>query len=131
MHSKLPTIFFFSIPVFIAHGIEEYLTGFTDIDPIFAFVFQPIIGMSPENAGFVVFQIMIGLLLLLYALFLLDTKWLHRLLVIPGILYVLEGHHLIQAIIQRSYYSGTFTALLFPVFAVLFWKEYFKRSSLR
>ncbi|HLD71400.1 MAG TPA: hypothetical protein VI873_02180 [Candidatus Peribacteraceae bacterium] len=117
-----------SIPVFIAHGIEEYLTGFTEIDPIFAFVFRPIIAMNPANAGFVVFQVMIGLLLFLYALFLFDQKWLHRLLIIPGILYVLEGHHIVQAIIKQSYYSGTVTALLFPVLAVFFWRKYVRTN---
>ena len=123
MFSNLRKIFFVSIPVFIAHGIEEYVTGFPQIDSTFAFVFRPVLNMSVENGTFIVFQIMVWLLLIICWLLLLGENWQKRLIVIPGVLYIFEFHHIIEAIIRWEYYPGLFTGLAFPIFAFLFWKE--------
>lgn len=124
MFRKLRTIFAWSIPVFIAHGIEEYVMGFPDTDPIFGFAFQSILVMDTANAVFIMFQIMLWILLIVSLLMLHGEQWQRRLLLIPGIVYVFEFHHLYEAIVRQQYYPGTFTSLLFPVFAVFFWKEY-------
>lgn len=126
MLHKLRTIFAWSIPVFIAHGIEEYLTGFTKVDRIFAFVFQPVLGMSIANGTFVVFQIMAWIFLIVCAVLLMGERWQKRLLIIPGLLYIFEVHHLIEALLRWNYYPGLLTAIIFPVFAILFWREYFR-----
>ncbi|MBI5794612.1 hypothetical protein HZA87_06075 [Candidatus Uhrbacteria bacterium] len=120
---RLHSIFFISIPIFIAHGIEEYLTGFAEIDSIFAFVFQAVLKMSVANGAFVVFQIMFWLLLVMSAFLLLGEHWQRRLLIIPGILYIFEIHHLIEAVLRWEYYPGLFTAFAFPLLAFFFWKE--------
>ncbi|TSC59139.1 MAG: Uncharacterized protein Greene041662_646 [Candidatus Peregrinibacteria bacterium Greene0416_62] len=126
MFHRLRTIFAWSIPVFIAHGVEEYLTGFTKVDPIFAFVFQPVLRMPVANGTFVVFQVMAWILLIVCAVLLLGERWQKRLLIIPGLLYIFEMHHLIEALLRWNYYPGLLTAIVFPVFAVLFWREYFR-----
>lgn len=126
MFHPLRTIFYLSIPIFIVHGIEEYLTGFASIDPIFAFVFRPVISMATNQGLFIVFQGMVWLLLIVSALLLLDERWQQRLILIPGILYILEIHHLIEVVIRRSYYPGSFTAIAFPILAYYFWKEYMR-----
>ena len=36
---KLKTLFYISIPVFIAHGLEEFFNGFYNVDWSFRFVF--------------------------------------------------------------------------------------------
>ena len=125
---KLCGIFYLSIPVFIVHGIEEYLTGFTEVDSSFAFVFQPVLRMSITNGTFVVFQIMTWILLIVCALLLLGEHWQRRLLIISGILYIFEMHHLIEVIVKQSYYPGSLTATAFPVLAFFFWKEHFRTS---
>ena len=126
---RLRNIFFISIPLFIAHGIEEYLTGFTEVDSTFAFVFQPVLKMSVANGTFVVFQIMVWILLIICALLLLDESWQKRLLIIPGILYIFEIHHLIEAILRWEYYPGLLTGLAFPILAIYFWKEVIQNSN--
>lgn len=126
MFRKLRTIFFVSIPVFIAHGIEEYLTGFTEVDAIFTFLFQPVLKMSVEQGTFVVFQVMAAILLIVSGLLLLGEKWHKRLLILPGILYIFELHHLVEAIIRWEYYPGLITSLVFPILGFLFWKEWYR-----
>lgn len=122
---KLRRIFIFSIPIFMAHGIEEYLTGFYDSDPISVFVFKPFSGMAVSQATFGVFQIMVWILLVVSAL-LLSKSWQWRLVLIPGIIYLFEIHHLIEAIVRWSYYPGSLTAIAFPILAFFFWKEFFQ-----
>lgn len=124
MLTKLHWIFIASIPVFILHGTEEYMMGFFRIDPVFLWVFQPVLRMPADQASFLIFQIMLWLLLIVSALLLLGKRWQRCLLVIPGIIYILEMHHLIEAIMRQSYYPGSITAIAFPVLAFFFWKEY-------
>lgn len=121
---KLRTIFAWSIPVFMMHGIEEYVMGFPNADPIFGFVFQPILMMDMADAVFITFQIMLWVLLIMALLMLHGEQWQRHLLVVPGMMYLFEFHHIFEAIVRKNYYPGMFTAILFPVFAVLFWKEY-------
>ena len=129
MIRTLRSIFFLSIPIFIVHGIEEYVMGFTKIDPIFRFIFQPVLSMSTDQGTFLVFQIMLWLLLIVSALLLLGEKWQRRLFIIPGIFYIVEVHHLIETIMRQSYYPGSLTAIAFPVLAFFFWKEYLHAST--
>ena len=124
----LRNIFLLSIPIFILHGMEEYITGFTQVDPIFLWVFRPLLDMSVNQATFLVFQIMLGVLLIVSALLILGEKWQRRMIIIPGLLYIFEFHHLYEAIIRKTYYPGLITALFFPFVAFFFWKAYFKNS---
>lgn len=100
------------------------MTGFFRIDPSFLWVFRPILGMPVDQASFLTFQIMLWLLLIMSALLLLGKRWQRGLLAILGAVYVLEIHHLIEAIIRQSYYPGSLTAIAFPVLAFFFWREY-------
>lgn len=61
--SKLQHIFLLSIPVFITHGIEEYITKFYNIDNFSRFVFSYTETMSSLQASFITFQIMVWILL--------------------------------------------------------------------
>ncbi len=116
-------LFLLSAVLFMLHGIEEYLTDFHHIDPIFLFVFSPILKGDPHQAAFVTFQVMIWILLLLSFLLLQGKKWMLRLLFIPGIVMIFELHHLFEALIAQSYYPGTLTALFFPPLVFFYWKE--------
>ena len=120
---RLRLFFLLAALVFIAHGTEEYLTDFHHIDPIFRFVFAPLLIGDSFRASFVTFQIMIWILLLLSFLLLLGRKYVLGLLCIPGVVMILELHHLLEALIARSYYPGALTALLFPFLAFFYWKE--------
>lgn len=118
------SIFALSIPLFVAHGIEECLTGFYDVDSWDRFLFGPLAGLSAHGVMFLTFQIMMWLLLIVSFLLLLGPRWQFRMLAVVGIIYVFELHHPVKALIAGSYYPGLATSLLFPIFAVAFWKEW-------
>lgn len=104
---KIELIFLLSIPVFIAHDIEEYVTGFYNVDNFSRFVFSYAETMSPLQASFITFQIMIWILLIFGAIFILYPKWLLYIMIIPGLVYIFELHHLVKALMQLNYYPGT------------------------
>ena len=124
--SKLKNIFCISIPFFIAHGLEEYFTDFYNIDSYSLFVFRPFVEMSVNQATFLLFQIMIWLLFGITFLFLSGPKWQLRLMILPGLVYFFELHHVIKAISVGGYYPGLITALGFPIIAFFFWRELWK-----
>ncbi|MDP3784650.1 MAG: HXXEE domain-containing protein [bacterium] len=123
---KLKNIFFISIPVFIAHGSEEYFNGFYNVDSIFKFFFHYFDSMSIPQATFLLFQIMIWLALIIVAFLITSQKWQLRLMVIPGLIYIFELHHIWKALMSGGYYPGVITAIAFPIIGFLFWKELLK-----
>ena len=124
--NRLKNIFALSIPLFIAHGIEEILTGFYNIDSQAEFWFGNLNSLPVAQATFMLFQIMIWLMLIVAYLLLLGPKWQLRLMFIPGVVLVYELHHLYKAFEVGGYYPGLITALLFPIIAFFFWKELVK-----
>lgn len=123
---KLKTLFLLLSLVFIAHGFEELLTGFYNIDSHVAFVFGFVQAWTPIHAAFFVFQIMMWLLFIISFFLILGPKWQLRLLVIPGLVIIYEFHHFYKAIEIGVYYPGFFTALLFPILGYWYWKEWMK-----
>ena len=124
--NKLKIIFGFSIPIFILHGIEEFVTHFYDIDAHDQAIFGLLSSLSNHGATFVVFQIMLWLLLIISLLLLLGSKWQFYTLAIIGVIYIYELHHVYKAIAVGGYYPGLYTALAFPIIGFLFWREWLK-----
>ncbi len=123
--NKLKIIFALSIPLFIAHGIEEFVTHFYDTDAWDQAIFGNLFGnLSTHGATFITFQIMLWLLLIISFLLLLGEKWQFRILAIAGVIYIYELHHIIKAVSVGGYYPGLVTALVFPVIAYFFWREW-------
>lgn len=111
-----------SIVVIIAHGIEEYLTGFQDVNPTVTIPARYF--ATVPNGIFGVFQLMMWLLLIILFVVLKGQKRLVlRVLMIFGVVLVTEVHHMIAAVLRRGYYPGLVTALLFPLLAFGFWRE--------
>ncbi len=123
---KLKTIFFISIPVFIAHGLEEYFTGLYNVDSHVKFMFGYFYTLSIPQAIFLLFQIMLWFVLIVSAFLISGEKWQSRLMIIPGLVYIYELHHFWKAIEVGGYYPGVITATAFPIIAFLFWKELLK-----
>ena len=121
--TKLRKFFLISIVLFIIHGLEEYFTGFYDVDPIFKYFFGPFERMSNLQALFLLFQIMLWLLLIISLLLIASKKWQLSLMIIPGLVYIFELHHIYKAVTVGGYYPGLITALAFPFIAFYFWKE--------
>ena len=119
---KLKTIFFISIPVFIAHGLEEYFTGFYKIDLSYRYLFGCI---SDLPVVFLIYQILLWLLLIIvYCL--LGKSWIKWILILVGITYVGELQHLIMTIILKQYYPGAITSIAISIIGCIFLKELLK-----
>ena len=121
--NKLKTIFYISIPVFMAHGLEEFFNGFYNVDWSFKFVFGFLNTMTIPQATFLVFQIMLWLAFIVFAFLIASERWRLRLMLLPGIIYIFELHHIWKAFESWSYYPGVITAIAFPFIAFFFWKE--------
>ena len=120
---KLKNIFYISVPVFIAHGLEEILNGFYNVDWSTKIVFGFLDGMSLPQATFVVFQIMLWLALIIFAFLITSEKWRLRLMFLPGIIFIVELHPPWSAITSLGYYPGVITSIPLVIIGFLFWKE--------
>ena len=120
---KLLNLFLLSTVLFIAHGIEELITGLYQVDSHVKFMFSFVDKLTPIHGAFLVFQIMLWLTLIISYLLLRGPKWQLRLMFIPAIIFIYELHHLYKAVTTGGYYPGLITALLFPVIGFYFWKE--------
>lgn len=123
---KLKTIFYISIPVFIAHGLEEIFNGFYNVDWSTKLVFGFLYEMSVPQATFLVFQIMLWLTLIIIAFLIANEKWRLRLMFLPGIIFIVELHHPWSAIESLGYYPGVITSIPLIILGFLFWKELLK-----
>lgn len=126
MTKRFQKIFLISIPLFIAHGLEEYFTGFYDIDGFSRFVFGPLNSMPTPQATFLLFQILLWLFLLTSFLLLVGGKWKLRLMFVLGLVFLFEIHHLVKAIYWQRYYPGVITEIPFLIVGYFFWKELIK-----
>jgi hypothetical protein len=124
--NELKLIIGLSIPLFILHGIEEYVTHFYNVDTHLQGVFSPLSGLTIHGATFVVFEVMFWLLLIVSFLLLLGPKWQLRAVALIGVVYLYELHHIYKAIMSEAYYSGLYTSLAFPILAFFFWKEWLR-----
>ena len=123
---KLKTIFYISIPVFIAHGLEEFFNNFYNIDWSTKLVFGFLNEMSVPQATFLVFQIMLWLALIVFAFLIANDKWRLRLMFLPGIIFIVELHHPWSVITSLGYYPGAITSIPLLILGFLFWKELLK-----
>ena len=120
---KLLTIFVFSIPLFITHGIEEYFTGFYKVDDILFGRLSPDISQT----AFTAFQLFWWTLLVAIAVGMSKGKLGFKMAVVIGLVYIFELQHLLHAFLDKAYFPGMVTALAFPLIAFLYWKVLIKK----
>ena len=126
LSKRIHNLFLISIVLFITHGLEEYFTGFYNVDNIFKFVFHVFENMSIPQAIFFLFQIMWWSLLIISYLLIFKKNWILVLLTIYALVFIFEIHHIIKAVIYWEYYPGSITAIFFPVLGFFYWKELIK-----
>lgn len=121
---RLRTLLIISIPVFIAHGVEEYLNYFyQNVD--FFVNFSQYIKVSAQT-GFLVFQIIWWTILFIIGFLIRQERVSRFLMALVGLVYIYQLEHIIMAIRTGGYYAGLFTSLLFIPIGILFWKELIK-----
>jgi hypothetical protein len=123
---KLKLVFAISIPIFMAHGLEELFTDFYSVDTHYHALFGAFDGMPVHKATFLLFNLMTWLWLLTSLLLITDAKWQLRLAFLPMILYVYELHHLLDVAAARAYMPGAVTGMAFPILAVLYARQWLK-----
>lgn len=119
--TKLKNIFIFSIPVFIVHEIEEFVTGFWKIDPLTSFVAK----LFPDKnlAVFAIFNLELIILMVVIAVALRSPKWQLRMFILFGLVYFFELSHVVRLIHSFNYYPGMITAFLSLIVGFFYWKE--------
>ncbi len=122
---KLKTIFFISIPIFIAHGIEEYFTGLYNFD----FFYQSF--SNPKLVFVIVVPVLANILLIVSYVLVKKNKWVFGLSFLLGLLFIFELTHIYEAIMVRGYYPGLYTAIPLLIVGFLFWKELLKNYKSR
>lgn len=120
---RLKNIFFVSIPILFFHGLEEYFTGFYNTDSHARFVFSYLNTLPTQQAVFLLFQVMLWIALVIFAFLISSEKWRLRLMILPGLIYIYEFHHIWKAFQVGGYYPGIITGSVFPILAFLFWRE--------
>jgi len=114
-----------SIPLFIAHGFEEALTGIHTIDSqvMFAVGWMPF----PVEVSFYVFQATFWIALLgVYFLLAYRTLFVPLAIAI-GIIYLYELHHVYKAAQIGGYYPGLISSMALYVVGFFFWKKLLKK----
>ena len=123
LSKRLKDIILISIFIFIIHGVEEYLTGFYNVDTIFNFVFGYFSLFINLKIIFVVFQLIWWLSLLTFFLFIHKNKISLLFLVLFGLVFIFELHHIAKSVIFSEYYPGLISSVLFPIIGFFYWRE--------
>ena len=130
MTKRLQWLYLLSIPLFIAHGLEEYFTGIYVVDSQVQFALAFLKPLGSLQTRFLIYQIVLWALLV--TAYLLVRKGILQTLlsVLLGLILIYELQHFYGAFITGGYYPGLVTAFLFPVIGFFLWKELFKQRVL-
>lgn len=108
--------------LFVVHGIEEYITGFYNVDKLFQQVFWFTSDMTVPQASFLIFQILFYLILLVINIFLFFPKS-NFVIYFFLVIIIFELHHPLKSLMSWSYYPGLLTSLIFPVLGYSIYKN--------
>jgi len=119
---KLKKITFLSLFVIFAHGIEEIIMEFYKVDSVLMTFNERLV--SIPHAVYWASHIPFWLFLIPMFLLVLGGKWTLRVLALFGIIFVVEIHHILGALlVTQTYYPGLITAIFYPVIGFFYWKE--------
>lgn len=123
-NTKLPNLMVLtaaSIVFLIIHAVEEYRSGFPEMDRSFGWIVHTFRGMQFDQAVFILYQIALILaLIVIFAVVFVRFSSL-VLLVLIGLILIFESTHIIAAIFVGGYYPGLYTAFISPILSVLYW----------
>lgn len=117
---KLKSITFVALGVIYLHGVEEILMGFYQNDSTMK-LFGHYFNLSANEFYWIshlIWWITLPILFLLVV-----KKQLFWLMVLFGIVFIVEIHHLIKAAQAMTYYPGMLTAIFYPIIGFFYWRE--------
>ena len=125
LSKKLKLILLLTLVLIYLHGLEEFLSGFPFNDPWMVFfgnLFE-----TKTQVFYWAFHIMWWILVPVGIILLMGGKKLiYILLMLFGVIYVTELHHVIKSISAGHYYPGMITGLMYPILGFFYWKELIK-----
>jgi len=122
---RLNTIFFLSLGLMYAHGFEEVLTGFQHTDSFVIFGAN-LFNTTPESVYWVFHILWWSSVPILFFVF-RKKSFVFPLLALFGIVFLVETHHLIKAVLVKSYYPGMITAFFYPIAGFFFYRELIRK----
>lgn len=128
---KLWKIPFWSIPLFVAHGIEEYLTFPYNRDPNFV-IWGSYLHVSAQNT-FLVSQAIWWIALIIGVILIKKRVWILSQLAVLALagIYLFELEHPINAVRMSSYYSGLITSIPLIILGFFYWKSLLRFDARR
>jgi len=115
----LQDLYIFSIPLFIIHVMEEFITLY----------YPQFFGISYRQHNlpmdkFLTIEIVV-ITGMITAAYLIKKKLIPLpLMILPGLFYLYQVEHIQHTIKLQAYYPGTFTGIVLFVFALYYWKEF-------
>lgn len=119
--NRFKKIILLLIATIYLHGFEEIVTVFYKNDWIMKYFssFFKTIPQAQYYASHITWWLMIGPALLLA----FGGKLRLYILTLFGLFFVVELHHLIDAIQISKYYPGVITNIAFEIIGIFYWKE--------
>lgn len=102
------------LAAYAPHLVEEHLTGMWD-DAVIATAFRPFAELPSRQAAYLLFQITLGLALLMTWAAMAGGRWQRAVLAGLGAAMLCESHHVVRALATHHYNSGLVTSLPMPV----------------
>lgn len=121
MSARMKLYFLLSILLMLLHKVESFQTLEWEFAPMYKYVLS--LGYERGPLLFLTF-ICILFLGLFWCFLLLAWRWGQWvLLVVWGLTFLLEWHHLWRTLQSEAYYSGLITGVLYGCFGFIYWKE--------
>ncbi len=116
------------ILAYAPHLLEEHLTGMWN-DPLIVLAFAPLEDLPARQAAYLIFQVMLGLSLLMTYVFSQGDGG--RRLILGGLALSLlcESHHVLRALATEAYNPGLLTVLPMPLLGAWILHQLFLRSE--
>ncbi len=125
---KLKIILILTLGLVYLHGLEEFLSGFPFNDPWMVFFGNLV--ETKTQVFYWTFHAMWWILVPVGVILLIgNRRWIHALLVLFGIIYVIELHHVIKGVLSGGYYPGMITGMIYPILGFFYWKELWNSRS--
>jgi len=123
--AKLRNIFIISVVLMYVHGLEEILTRFYLSDEITE-QFSSLFTNIPQSVYYTFHLTWWILVLPLLLALVLGGRWVLRAMTIYGLVFLFELSHVIEAIVDRAYFPGLITSLIYVTVGFFYWKELIK-----
>ncbi len=120
-------IYFFCACIFEAlHAWEEYHFGFEENTSGKKFTgitfFSKLSKLPQDQSNFLVYKIMMVIGMFFIMLFVAGGAWSTMGLLLMGLYFTYQLHHVLEYIVSRKYNPGLITAIAWVPFVILWWK---------